>query len=135
MADAVEPRWQNVEQKAPDELVGGEGHRAKPLPPVAAVILVAEGYAARVEADQPAISDGNAMGVAGEIGEHRFGPGEGRLGIDEPFLLLEWCEVRGEGLAATQAVELAEEHQPARRASASRVRKSRRNGAGQHAHR
>jgi hypothetical protein len=106
---------QNVEQEAPDEFAGRQRHRAKPLPAVAAVILVAEGYAALVEADQAAVWDGNAVGVSGEIGEHRFGPGEGWLGIDEPVLLLEWRKVRGEGLAAMQAVEVAKEHQPARR--------------------
>src|SRR5207237_7320157 len=81
---------------------------------VAPVILVAEGHAALVEADQPAIRDGDAVCVAGEIGEHRLRRSEGRLGVDEPSLPLEWREVRGEGLSVTQAVEFAEERQPAR---------------------
>src|SRR5260370_40147080 len=51
VAYAMEPLGQNVEQEAPDELAGRERHRAKPLPAVAAVVLVAEGYAALVEAD------------------------------------------------------------------------------------
>ena len=55
------------------------------------------------------------MGVAGEIGEHRFWPGEGRLGVDKPVLPHERCEVGGEGFAATQALDLTEERQPARR--------------------
>ncbi len=46
VADAMEPLWQDVEQEAPDELVGREGHRAKPRLPVAAVVLVAKGDAA-----------------------------------------------------------------------------------------
>jgi hypothetical protein len=46
---------QNVEQETPDEFAGRQRHRAKPLPAVAAVILVAEGYAALVEADQAAV--------------------------------------------------------------------------------
>src|SRR5438445_400379 len=79
---------------------------------VAAVGLVGGGYAARVEAEQPAIRDGGAVGVAGEIGEHRRGPGEGRLGVDKPVLPPERCEMRGEGLATTQARDLAEERQP-----------------------
>jgi hypothetical protein len=52
------------------------------------------------------------MGVAGEIGEHRLGPGEGRLGVDEPLLPPEWREARGECLLATQTLDLAEERQP-----------------------
>jgi hypothetical protein len=52
---AMEPLWQGVEQEAPDELTGRERHRTQPLPAVAAVILVTEGHAARVEADQSAV--------------------------------------------------------------------------------
>jgi hypothetical protein len=47
----VEPLGQDVEQEAPDELVGRQRHGAEPLPPVAAVILVAEGNAALVEVE------------------------------------------------------------------------------------
>ena len=54
------------------------------------------------------------VGVAGEIGEHRLRSGEGRLGVDEPVLPAERREMRGEGLSVTQAVEFAEERQPAR---------------------
>src|SRR5215510_7084622 len=50
------------------------------------------------------------MGVAGEIGEHRLGSLEGRLGVDEPVLRPERREMLKEGLAtATQAFEVAEE--------------------------
>src|SRR6201981_762314 len=55
------------------------------------------------------------MGVAGEIGKHCFWPGEGRLGVDEPVLSLERREMRGEGLAPTQALDLAKKCQSARR--------------------
>jgi hypothetical protein len=37
------------------------------------------------------------VGVAGEIGEDLLGPGEGRLGVDKPFLLPQRREVRDEG--------------------------------------
>src|SRR5437016_520868 len=98
----MEPVRQNVQQEAADELVWRERHRAKPRPAVAAVILVAERYTAFVEAEQPAVRDGDAVGVAGEIGEHCLGPGEGRLGVDEPVLFLERREVRSKGLPPTQ---------------------------------
>src|ERR1700675_84505 len=54
----------HVEQEAPDELVGGEGHCAISRLPVAAVILVPEGHAALVERNEPAVRDGDAVGVA-----------------------------------------------------------------------
>ena len=69
-----------MEQEASDELVGGEPHRAIPGRPVAAIVLVAEGHAARVEGDEPTVRGGDTVGVAGEIGEHRPGSGKGRLG-------------------------------------------------------
>jgi hypothetical protein len=92
-----------------------ERHRTVSRPPVAPVVLVAEGHAASVEADQPAVRDRDAMGVASEIGEHCLGAGEGRLRVDEPVFLAEWREVRGEGRPTTQAVKFAEERQPTRR--------------------
>jgi hypothetical protein len=116
MTDAVEPLRQDVEQEAPDELVGREHHRAKPRLPVAAVVLVAKGDAALVESEQAAVRDGDAVGVAGEITEHRLGPGGGRwLGVNEPVLRSEWREVCGEDRLMAQTFELAEERQPARR--------------------
>src|SRR5215470_7761159 len=104
--------WQNVEQEAPDELLGAERHCAVPRLP-AAVILVTEGHAALIESNEAAVRDGDAMGVAGEIGEHCFWPGEGRLGVDKPFLALERCEMCGEGVAAMQVLDLAKEREPA----------------------
>ena len=129
VTDAVEALGQDVEQEAPDELVGREGHRTKPRPSVAAVVLVAKGDATLVESEQAAVRDGDAVGVAGEIGEHRLGPGAGWwLGVEEPSLPPERGKMCGKGLPATQAFELAEERQPAAAwASASPSRKSRRN--------
>src|ERR1700719_4876598 len=55
VTNAVEPLGQDVEQEAPDELVGRERNRAVALPSVAAVVLEAEGHATVIEADQPAV--------------------------------------------------------------------------------
>jgi hypothetical protein len=75
---------QNVEEKATDELVDLERHGAIALVAVAAIILVAEGDAGLVERDQPPVRDRDAVGAAGQIGEHGLGASEGRLGIDHP---------------------------------------------------
>ena len=111
-----------MQQEAPDELVGVERHGAVPRLPVAAVILVPEGHAALVESNEPAVRDGDAMGVAAEIGKDCFRPGEGRLGVDEPVLPSERREMRGEGLAATQVLDLTKEREPARRVGVSERR-------------
>ena len=68
VSDAVEPLGQDVEQEAPDELVGRQRHGAKPRLAVAAVIFVTEGDAALIEAEQAAVRDGDAVSVASEIG-------------------------------------------------------------------
>src|SRR5262252_9004370 len=84
-----------MEQEAPDELVGAERDCAVPRLPGAAVILVAEGHAALVERNEATVRDGDA------------------LGVDEPVLPLERCEMCVEGLAATQVLDLAKEREPA----------------------
>jgi hypothetical protein len=81
MADAVEAPWQDVDEEAPDELVGIERHGLVSAGPVDPVVLDPEGDAVGVGPDQAAVGDGDAVGIAAEIGEHRLGPGEGFLGV------------------------------------------------------
>ena len=115
VADAVEALRQHVEQEAPDELAWIERHGPVSLVPVAAVVLVAEGHAGLVERDQPAVGDGDAVGVARQIGEHGLGSGEGRLGVDEPVLLAQRRQESSEGAPVAKACMVAEELQPAGR--------------------
>jgi hypothetical protein len=58
---------------------GRERHRAVPRPSVAAIVLEAEGDATVIEANQSAVRDGDAVGVAGEIGDTASGPAKGGL--------------------------------------------------------
>src|SRR5215471_11718239 len=102
----MKPLCQNVPQEAPEELVGGERHRAIPGRPVKAIVLVAKGDAALVERDEAAIRNGDAMGIACEIGEYRLRAGERRLGVYEPVLPPQRREIGGEGLSIAQAVEI-----------------------------
>src|SRR6516165_6081622 len=132
----MKPLWQNVEQEAPDELLGAERHCAIPRLPVAAVVLVPEGHAALVESNEPAVCDGDAMSVAGEIGKYRFRPGEGRLGVDKPVLALERREMRREGLTTTEVFDLAKEREAACRMGAGeRLQEEPPEQAGKHSHR
>ena len=87
MADAVKALGQVVEQEAADELVGTKRHHLLPVGAAAAIVLVAEGDAVLAEAEKAAVRDGDAVSVARQIGEDRFGPGEWWLGIDHPALL------------------------------------------------
>ena len=51
---------------------------------MAPVIFPFEADAGAIEGDDAGIGDGDAVGIAGEIGEHGIGAGEGTLGIDNP---------------------------------------------------
>ena len=58
------------------------------LKPIAAfdpVVLPLEGDALLVEGNETRVRDGDAMGVAGEIGEDGLRSGERPLGVDEPI--------------------------------------------------
>ena len=84
VADAVEAGRQHVQEKAADELGGVERHGLEPVAAFDAVVLPLEGDARLVERDQPGVGDGDAMRVAGEIGEDGLRSGEGSLGVDDP---------------------------------------------------
>ena len=66
-----------------------------------------------VEREQPPIRDRDAMGIAGQVGEHRRGSGERALGIHDPFARTQRREPLGERLRVGERRVLAEELQSA----------------------
>src|ERR1700682_4201194 len=52
---------------------------------VLTIVLPAEGHTTIGQRDQPAVGNGDAMGITGKIGEHLLGAGEWTLGKDHPF--------------------------------------------------
>src|SRR3546814_6050773 len=78
VADAVESARQGVEQEAAEELVSRERHDLLPSGAGLAVVLVPEGDALLIEAEEAAVRYGDPVGVARQIGEHGLGPGEDR---------------------------------------------------------
>ena len=60
-------------------------------------IAPAEGDVAIGESDQPAVGDGDAMGVGAEIAQHMFRSAEGRLGVDDPVVAEQYAQPCGEG--------------------------------------
>ena len=113
VADAMEATWQNVDQEAADELVGGERHELLSFATFGAIVLPLEGDAIAVERDQPAVGDGNAVGVARQIGEHGLGPAEWTLAVDDPFRLACRRQIRRERLSGGERSVMAEELQTA----------------------
>ena len=76
VADAVEALGQDVDEESTDELVCGECHALVSISALDSVVFPLEGDAVLVECDQAAIGDGNAVGIAGEIGQHCRGSAE-----------------------------------------------------------
>jgi len=67
VADAVEALGQDVDEEAADELVCCERHHLVAIGALDPIVLVLEADSVFVERDQPAVGDGDAMGVAGQI--------------------------------------------------------------------
>ena len=112
MADAVEPTRQDMEQEAADELVGGKRHDALAISTVATIVLVAEGNSGFVGGDKAAVRDGDPVSIARQVGEHRLGSGEGRLGIDHPALAANRLQMTQEGPTVGEVRRRSEEGEP-----------------------
>jgi hypothetical protein len=79
VADAVKAAGQHVDQESADELVDCKRHRLVSIAAFDPIVLPLEGDAVLVACDQAAVGDGDAVGVAGEIGQHRLGTAERAL--------------------------------------------------------
>ena len=60
------------------------------------------------------LCDRDPVRIAGQIGQHRLGPGERALGIDDPLALAKRCEPVGEDPCVGKRSVFAKELQPAR---------------------
>ncbi len=77
VSNAMEAVGQGVEQEAPDELVRLQTHGLYGT--VVAIVLPGEPDMFVVAGLDAAVGDGDAMGVAAEIGENPAGPPKGFL--------------------------------------------------------
>ena len=84
-----------MEQEAAQELFDGQSH--EPLLVAVGRVAPAEGDVAIGERNQPAVGDGDAMGIGAEIAQHVFRATEGRLGVDDPVVAEQYTQPCGEG--------------------------------------
>ena len=119
VADAHEALGDDVQQEAAEELVGREVHDLHAIG--IGVVAPAKADATLGEGEQALVGDGDAVGVAAEVGEHVLGAGEGGFAVDDPGLLAQVVEPGVEGRGVRER----------RRASRSGGgRRGRRRGAG-----
>ena len=97
VANAMEATRMHMQEEAADELVGGQRHRFLSLACGHTIILPLERHAALVVGDETAVGDGDAMGIAGEISEHRFRAGERSFGINDPLDVTQRLDEADEG--------------------------------------
>lgn len=111
MADAVQAFWQDMDQEPADEFLSCERHGGMPPGVIDTVILDAEGDAGLIEPDQVTVGYHDAVGVARQVGQHRFGPGEGFLGVDNPVELAQRAQKGTECVGVGKFCMIAEELQ------------------------
>ena len=80
---------------------------------VSAVVLAGEGDGTVLDAADSAVGDGDAVGIAGEVGEHGLGAAEGGLCVYDPFAIAQRCQEGLEGGRVGEARLCAEECQAA----------------------
>ncbi len=84
-----------MQQEAAQELIDRQSH--EPLLVAVSGVAPAEGDVALGESNQPAVGNGDAMGVGAEIAQHMFRPAERPLGVDDPVVTEQYPQPRGEG--------------------------------------
>ena len=107
VADTHEARWQQVEQETAQELLDIQSH--EPLLVAMGGVSPLECDVALGESDQPAVGDGDAMGVGAQIAQHMFRPTERPLGVDDPVMAEQYPQPCCKGTRLGQGQEVAVE--------------------------
>ena len=97
VADALESRGESVEEKAADELLGGERHAAGFVLVFVAVVLPLERDFTVVHRLEAIVGDGGTVGITAEVSERLLGSAERRFGVDDPVASAQGGEVSPEG--------------------------------------
>ena len=95
VADAHKAAWQQAQEEASQELIDGQSHQ--PLLVAVSGVAPAKSYVALGESNQPAVGNGNAVGVGTEIAQRVFWPAERPFGVDDPVVTEQNPQPRGEG--------------------------------------
>ena len=110
VTDAVEATGQDMQEKTPNELVNRQGHGLVTIRPLGTIVLPFEADTAFITGNEPAVADGEPMGVARQIGEHGLRTGERSLGIDDPVDGAQWGQIVGEVPGLSEVLVRAEKN-------------------------
>ena len=89
-----------MQQESPNKLYSFHSHLLELSG--GGVVFEGEGDLAIVNSQDAMVGNGDAMSIAAQITEDRFGGGEGRFGVDDPVLLIEWVEELAPNTELTQ---------------------------------
>jgi|SRR5690349_262067 len=109
VANAMEAARQHVQQEAAHELADIEAHDLALVTTAFPIIPPAESDMGSVEIEQAAVGDRDAMRIAREIGQDLLGAGEGLFDVDDPFGLVERCEISLELVGPLKRGQIAKE--------------------------
>ena len=84
VADAYEAAREQMQKKAPQELIDGQRHQL--LLVAMGGIAPAEGDVAVFQSNESVVGDSYAVGVSAKISQGMLGTAEGALGVDHPVL-------------------------------------------------
>ena len=107
VANAMEAVRQYVEQEASHELVGLQTHGLDGA--AVAIVLPGSGVMIVIAVLDAAVGDGDAMGVAPEIGEDLRRSAKRLLGVNDPIDAMRGGQTGGERIWIGQMREIAEE--------------------------
>ena len=96
-----------MEQKTAQEFIGLQSHAASLV--AMGVVSPTEGDLAFGHGQKPGVGDGDAVGIAGKVGEDLGGSGKGSLGIDDPVRFGGSAQESGKGGRGLERSELAGE--------------------------
>jgi hypothetical protein len=111
VTDAVKATGQDMQEKAPDEFVRGQGHGLVAITLWGAIVFPLEGDTPLITGDQTAVGDRHSMGVARQISEHGIRSSKGAFGIDDPVDIAHWADEAGERWRIAKCLVACEELQ------------------------